>query len=96
MTPADYQARIVSILESLAAAMPGVGYLIGGALTAVGSPRTAYAVAGAGVLALVLAGVVLRPSLEHGPATRRERPGDIPLPEPLAPGRTLETGPKSR
>ena len=50
MTPADYQARIVGLLESLGAAMPGVGYLIGGALVALGSPRTAYAVAGAGVL----------------------------------------------
>ena len=54
-TPSDYQARIVGMLESLAAAMPGVGYLIGGALVALGSPRTAYAVAGAGVLLLVLA-----------------------------------------
>jgi MFS family permease len=52
VTPADYQARIVSLLESLGAAMPGVGFLIGGALTAIGSPRTAYAVAGAGVLVL--------------------------------------------
>ena len=46
MTPTDYQARIVGLLESLGAAMPGVGYLIGGALVALGSPRTAYAVAG--------------------------------------------------
>ena len=58
VTPADYQARIVSLLESLGAAMPGVGYLIGGALTAIGSPRTAYAVAGTGVLVLALAGLV--------------------------------------
>ena len=43
-TPADYQARIVGLLESLGAAMPGVGYLLGGALVALGSPRTAYAV----------------------------------------------------
>src|SRR3712207_174309 len=49
-TPTDYQARIVGLLESLAAAMPGVGYLLGGALVAFGSPRTAYGVAGAGVL----------------------------------------------
>ena len=45
-TPPDYQARVVGLLESALAAMPGVGYLIGGILTAVGSPRTAYAVAG--------------------------------------------------
>jgi MFS family permease len=58
VTPADYQARIVSLLESLGAAMPGVGYLIGGALTAIGSPRTAYAVAGVGVLVLAVAGLL--------------------------------------
>ncbi|MGH2948379.1 MAG: MFS transporter, partial [Solirubrobacteraceae bacterium] len=62
-TPPDYQARIVGLLESLAAAMPGVGYLLGGALVAIGSPRTAYAVAGIGVLVLVLAAAVLRPQL---------------------------------
>jgi uncharacterized membrane protein len=48
----------VSLLESLGAAMPGVGYLIGGALTAIGSPRTAYAVAGVGVLVLAVAGLL--------------------------------------
>jgi MFS family permease len=53
-TPTEYQARIVGLLESSFAAMPGVGYLIGGTLTAVGSPRTAYAVAGVGTLVLVL------------------------------------------
>ena len=50
-TPADYQARITGLMESLGAAMPGVGYLLGGALVALGSPRTAFAVAGGGVLA---------------------------------------------
>ena len=32
-TPQDYQARVVGLLESALAAMPGVGYLIGGVLT---------------------------------------------------------------
>lgn len=95
MTPSDYQARIVGLLESLGAAMPGVGYLIGGALVALGSPRTAYAVAGAGVLLLVLLALVIRPSLGRAPVPRR-RAGDIPLPESLAPSPTLEpTAPKT-
>ena len=63
-TPTDYQARTTGLLESIGAAMPGVGYLIGGGLVALGSPRTAYAVAGAGVLALVAVAIVLRPRLE--------------------------------
>jgi MFS family permease len=96
MTPTDYQARIVGLLESLGAAMPGIGYLIGGALVALGSPRTAYAVAGTGVLLLVLIALVLRPSLGRAPIPQR-RGGDLPLPEPLAPSPTFEpTGSKAR
>jgi MFS family permease len=93
-TPIDFQARIVGLLESLAAAVPGFGFLIGGALVALGSPRTAYAVAGAGVLLLVLAALVFRPGgLQRAPAGRG-RPSEIPLPEPLAASPTLE--PSSR
>ena len=58
-TPADLQARVVGLLESIGAAMPGVGFLLGGALTAIWSPRVAYAVAGVGVIALAVAGAAL-------------------------------------
>jgi hypothetical protein len=95
MTPADYQARIVGLLESLGAAMPGVGYLIGGVLVALGSPRTAYAVAGIGVLVLVFAALLVRPRLRQAPV-ERHRAGEYPLPEPLAPSPSLEpTGRKA-
>jgi predicted MFS family arabinose efflux permease len=96
MTPGDYQARVVGLLESLGAAMPGVGYLMGGALVAIGSPRTAYAVAGGGVLALVVAALVARPSLGRGPAPRLRGAGDLPLPEALAPAPTLEPSGRNR
>jgi hypothetical protein len=86
ITPPDYQARIVVLLESLGSAMPGVGYVIGGALVALGSPRTAYAVAGAGVLVLVLGALILRPNLERASADRRAA-GDLQMPDSLA---TLE------
>jgi MFS family permease len=87
-TPPDYQARIVGLLESLGAAMPGVGYLLGGALVALGSPRTAYAVAGTGVLVLLLLAFLLRsrlaPSAGERPRFIAQEPvtGEIPLPEP--------------
>jgi predicted MFS family arabinose efflux permease len=91
-TPIDYQARTVGLLESLAAAIPGVGFLIGGALVAAGSPRTAYAVAGAGVLLLVLAALAVRPNLDGVRAAPRvPRTGELPLPEAMAPAPTLET-----
>jgi MFS family permease len=81
-TPTDYQARIVGLLESLAAAMPGAGYVIGGLLVAVWSPRTAYAVAGGGVLLLVLATLAARPALRgrEGEPVRAAAP-DLPLPD---------------
>ena len=90
-TPLDFQARIVGLLESLAAAIPGVGFLIGGALVALGSPRTAYAVSGAGVLLLVLAALLFRPTLQRArTASGRGRAGDLALSEPLAAPPTLE------
>jgi hypothetical protein len=59
-TSVDLQARVVGLLESLGAAMPGVGFLLGAIITTVTSPRTAYAVAGIGVLALVLLALIFR------------------------------------
>jgi MFS family permease len=61
LTRAAYQARILSLLEATASAMPGVGFLLGGAIAAIFTPRLSYAVAGAGVVAvLVFAAVALR------------------------------------
>ena len=65
-TPAQYQMRVVGFLESLGAAMPGVGFLLGGALVALGSPRTAFLFAGIGVLALAFAGLLLRSKIDVG------------------------------
>jgi MFS family permease len=50
-----YQARVAGLLESAAAAVPGIGYIIGGVLTATVSPRLAYAVSAFGVAVVVLA-----------------------------------------
>jgi MFS family permease len=49
-----YQARTAGLLESAAAAVPGVGYIVGGLLTAAVSPRLAYAVSAFGVAIVVL------------------------------------------
>lgn len=58
-TPEGMQARLAGLLESIGAAMPGVGFIIGGALTSVFSAPTTFAVAGVGVLALVAIGAAL-------------------------------------
>jgi MFS family permease len=68
-TPGDLQARITGLLESIASAMTGVGFLIGGIVTALFSPPTAFFVSGIGVVLLVVLGVIFRAV----PETRRER-----------------------
>jgi predicted MFS family arabinose efflux permease len=52
-TPDDLQARIAGLLESIASAATGVGYLLGGVLTALLSPAAAFMIAGGGILMLV-------------------------------------------
>jgi MFS family permease len=53
MTRSSMQARVMSVLESVSAAMPGFGYLIGGLIAAGHTPRTTFLVAGIGVLVVV-------------------------------------------
>jgi MFS family permease len=53
MTVAGMQARVMSVLESIGAAMPGLGFIIGGVIAATASPRTAFLIAGVGVFAIV-------------------------------------------
>lgn len=57
-TEERFQARIAGLLEGILAAAPGAGFLIGGALTALLSPRAAFAAAGIGVLGVLLIGTV--------------------------------------
>jgi len=47
-----WMAMMMSLYEALFQSVPGAGILLGGALTAAGSPRAALAVAGAGSLAV--------------------------------------------
>ena len=82
-TARDFQARISGLMESLGAAMPGVGFLLGGAIVAATSPRVAYAVAGAGLVLVVLAALPLRSRLEGTPPSNGLGHGPFPLPEPI-------------
>jgi predicted MFS family arabinose efflux permease len=82
-TPPEYQARVSGLMESIGAAMPGVGFLIGGVIVELASPRTAYTVAGIGVMALVVAAALLKPAYERG--ARRAAVGLTPRRRPAAP-----------
>jgi MFS family permease len=87
MTETPYQARVISMLESIASAAPGVGFVIGGVVAAALSPRASYAVAGLGVLAVLsVAGVALRRTGWRGDAPVADVEVDVA--EAPAPPRT--------
>jgi MFS family permease len=79
LTEAGMQARIMAVLESVAAAMPGLGFALGGVLTAAASTRTTFAVSGFGVLAIA---VLIVPLAKNWHPSRDGRPdGGFPLDE---------------
>lgn len=59
LTVPGMQARVMSVLESIGAAMPGVGFALGGLIAALVSPRAAFLFAGLGVFAIVALAVPL-------------------------------------
>ncbi len=76
LTAPAMQARVIGTLESVASASPGLGFVLGGLIATQWSPRAAFLVAGAGVLAIVAAAA---PVLgRNWPLDRaKERPGDF-------------------
>ena len=67
LTRASYQARVLSLLEAVASATPGIGFLLGGAIAALFDPRISYAVAGAGVLLVLAAAAATLRRVEWAP-----------------------------
>jgi MFS family permease len=76
--PTAFQARVMSLFESLQAAAFGVGFLVAGALTALGNARVAFGVAAVGVL---LSAAAIRVVLA---ARAAPRPTALAAPEPAA------------
>lgn len=76
LTAREMQARVVSVLESIGAAMPGVGYLLGGLIAANQDPRATFVFAGAGVLAIVAVAT---------PVLGSQWPESVKQPEPDSP-----------
>jgi MFS family permease len=52
LTVPAMQARVISVLESIGSAAPGIGYLLGGLIATGYTPRTTFVVAGVGVVAI--------------------------------------------
>jgi MFS family permease len=79
-----FQARVAGLLEAVITIAPGAGFLLGGVLTALLSPRAAFAVSGAGVLVVLVIG-----GAAWGMRARRDRlvapvAGPEPAPEPVS------------
>jgi MFS family permease len=72
LTAANMQARVMSVLESIGAAMPGIGYVMGGVIAASMDPRATFLVAGLGVIGIA---VVAIPLLGPNWLEREEKPG---------------------
>lgn len=76
LTTMRMQARVLGTLESAASATPGIGYLLGGAVASAWSPRATFLMAGAGVVAIVVAAALAMG--RNWPAEpKKERPGDV-------------------
>jgi MFS family permease len=59
LTEDRFQARVAGLLESIAVAMPGIGFVLGGVITELLDPRAGFAVAGGGLLAVLTLAVPL-------------------------------------
>ncbi len=77
LTAASMQARVMSVLESIGAAMPGIGIVIGGTVTAVLDPRAAFLLAGGGIILIV---AIFAPLLGRN-WSRRDVEKDLSLPD---------------
>jgi MFS family permease len=53
LTASQFQARVVGLLEAVGKAMPGIGFLLGGAIAAILSPRASFLTAGLGVIGVL-------------------------------------------
>jgi MFS family permease len=71
-TTDDLVARVTGLLEAVASAATGIGFLLGGILTALSDPSIAFLASGLAVIVLVLCGAGIR--LVRGGATPRPRP----------------------
>lgn len=80
-TAESYQARVIGLLESLASGLSGAGFLLGGVIAALLSPRASFAVAGGGVLLILAAAAfVLRSARWETREDTSGRPTAVPVP----------------
>jgi MFS family permease len=100
LTAQGMQARVMAVLESIGAAMPGVGFVLGGLVASLASPRVTFLIAGIGVIGIVLlAAPLLGSRWREAPAATGAGPLDgendvvlelIPGSSPISPDPEVE------
>jgi predicted MFS family arabinose efflux permease len=86
-TPERLMALVMSLNESITEAAPGLGIVLGGSIATLSGPRVAFAVAGAGALAITgVAWIVLAPGDAVRPRCRQEPDDSSPPSGTLAVG----------
>jgi hypothetical protein len=84
LTPQRLHGQLMGAVESLGALCPGIGLLLGGLLVAVGTPRSAFLIVGAGAALTTIAFIrlaanaALEPASELVGAGREASPGAPP------------------
>jgi MFS family permease len=84
-TPADLQARITGLLEAIASAATGIGFLAGGVLTSIASAPFAFVISGAGVTLLAVGALLFWHNEPHPPSGQDgdgAGNGRVPSPQP--------------
>ena len=76
LTEEAMQARVMAVIESSGALMPGIGFLLGGVLATLADPRVAFGVAGAGIV--IVATVAAIVTVRALPARRGAQSGARP------------------
>ncbi len=76
LTASRYQARVVGLLESLGRLMPGIGFLLGGVIAQLLSPRASFVAAGVGALAVIAVAVPLLRGADWEPEAEPHVPAD--------------------
>lgn len=91
LTTAGMQARVISVLESVASAAPGFGFALGGVTAALIDPRATFLIAGLGVMAIVVVAAPLLGSKwsdRQGTSASNRLDGGNDVVLELIPGRT--------
>ena len=76
LTAAQFQARVVGLLESIGRIMPGIGFLLGGVIAELLDPRASFVTAGMGALTVLLVAVPLLRGADWEPEPEPGVPGE--------------------